>query len=324
MLLEIKTLPRKNPTGRGSFPRVCILQCDVCSERYERPYGRSQLEATIHRCSQKCVYGSRVTDGVGGHGAEVFETQCMTCLKPMKLRKVGNVRKWGKTCSRKCYGEYRSQHPELCSVSQLSSEESREKARLTRNSRLITGEIVHPMQGKHHSDETRELMRQRKAENSLIGAKNGMFGRKHSEETRAKMSEKKAAAILEGKFHPYGTRNAKGTYVSIKTGRSHYFKSGWEEAVMKWLDAEVLVTTWDYESVRIPYVYDNHKRWYVPDFTVVFWGDEMEMWEVKPKEFVNSQKNIAKELAARAWCQENDVSSYHVLTGDDLRIRGII
>lgn len=92
---------------------------------------------------------------------------------------------------------------------------------------------------------------------------------------------------------------------------------------MKHLDARDDVASWDYESFRISYVYDNHKRWYVPDFTVKFIDGRSEVWEIKPKEFILSERNVLKTKAAEDWCSENE-SKYVIMTGDDLRSNGII
>lgn len=196
-------------------------------------------------------------------------------------------------CNMKCLGEHRKTHP-TNDASQMHTPEARAKHK--------------------RSQELRDRS----------GSKNGMFGRKHSIESCDKMSETRTAMMLAGVYPTFGTRTKKGTYVSTKTGRSHFFRSGWEEAVMKYLDACDVVATWNYECVRIPYYYNNNKRWYVPDFIVTFWGGEADMWEVKPKKFVSTQKNELKESAAREWCKQNDISTYRVLTGDDLKAMGIL
>jgi hypothetical protein len=102
------------------------------------------------------------------------------------------------------------------------------------------------------------------------------------------------------------------------------FKSGWEESMMKWLDDNLEITTWNYECVRIPFVYDCHKRWYVPDFIITFADDHREMWEVKPKFHRNAEQVLLKTEAAQIWCSQNDISCYRILTGDDLRSLSVI
>ena len=46
-----------------------------------------------------------------------------------------------------------------------------------------------------------------------------------------------------------------------------------------------------------------------------------ELWEIKPKEFIESIKNKLKTEAAQQWCALNVIE---ILTGDFLRQRGII
>ena len=81
---------------------------------------------------------------------------------------------------------------------------------------------------------------------------------------------------------------------------------------------------WDYECVRIPYWYNENKRWYVPDFMVTFLDGHKEMWEIKPKEYVATHKNNAKCAASFSWCRDNIITSYRVLTGDELQTMQVI
>ena len=93
---------------------------------------------------------------------------------------------------------------------------------------------------------------------------------------------------------------------------------------MKHLDSCDVVTTWDYECVRIPYTYNDNKRWYVPDFIVTFWGGESEMWEVKPKEFHLTERVIRTSEAGKKYCAENDIISYILIDKDALIQRGVL
>ena len=88
---------------------------------------------------------------------------------------------------------------------------------------------------------------------------------------------------------------------------------------MEWFDMAPLVETWDYECVRIPYVYNEHKRWYVPDFLVTYTDGHREVWEVKPEEFIRSEKNVLKTEAGHAWCAENGVACYRTITGHTMQ-----
>lgn len=204
----------------------------------------------------------------------------------------------------------------------MHTPESISKAKQTMSVKMSQLGYVHPRTGKRHTDEARQKMRD--SHPDMTGSKNGMFGRKHKDSSRDAMSDKHTMLLLAGKKRPYGGNSKKGEFESTKTTRKHFYRSSWELSLMRWLDTSKDVSTWDYECVRIPYVYNDNKRWYVPDFMVTFVDGRRELWEVKPKEFVGNKKNVMKELAAKTWCTENDVSAHRVLTGDDLRAMCII
>lgn len=254
----------------------------------------------------------------------VYILECEACGKRNEGCKVRYERSKMHFCDNKCRGKYKHDHPETWkkAIEALNSKESHAKAKATIQERAARGEWRHWL-GKHHTEETRKHLSEVSKGDKRAGKNNGMFGRKHSEETRAKMSEKKAIAILEGRFNPYGTRNKRGTYVSTKTGREHRFKSGWEEAVMKYLDSEATVLDWNYECVRIPYMYDNHKRWYVPDFVFTRTDGVKEMWEVKPSQFALTERVMNTSAAGRAYCIANDME-YVLATEHTLKMLGII
>lgn len=232
--------------------------------------------------------------------------------------------KWGHFCSRKCYGAFRSAHPELyaSNTALMHTPEVAVKISERVQERMAQPGYVHPWVGRHHTEETKERLSANHAD--VSGPKNGMWGRQQPESTRAKMSDAVTQRIIEGRFKPYGTRNVKGYHTSLRDRKERFFRSSWEHAVMVHLDAALDVVSWDYECVRIPYYYDDNKRWYVPDFLVTFTDERRELWEVKPKEFVDTEKNRLKTSAAQRWCRDNAISVYLILTGDLLRERGII
>lgn len=327
MLIEIRNGVRTNPTGRGMIPRIMRLKCDVCDVEYERPYSKIYIEEKINRCSHKCALASRPDRGVGTHGAKVVDVSCSTCKASWQVVENVSKRKWGHFCDRKCYAEFRSANSHLFtkSTSLLHTTEAKAKAKEVRKHNTTLPGYVHHRIGKTHTDETKELISEHhKTTGCLSGAKNGMFGRKHTEETRVLMSDAKAKAILEGTFKSNSTHTKQGMYASSKSGKTFRYRSGWELAVMKYLDESEHVKTWDYESIKIAFMYKEHKRWYIPDFFVTFIDEHNELWEVKPKEYVNAKKNTAKASAARTWCLENNVIEFRFLTGDHLREMKII
>lgn len=175
-----------------------------------------------------------------------------------------------------------------------------------------------------HTPESREKIRQARLSGDLSGSKNGMFGRKHTDVSKDKMSETRSQMVLDGRYPTYGRRHKKGYYSSVKTNREAFYRSGWELAMMKHLDADVLVETWEFETVRIQYSYNDHKRWYVPDFIVNYVDGTRWMFEIKPKEFVDTEKNRLKENAAIRHCEEQGFAGYCTLTGDELRAMKVI
>lgn len=237
-----------------------------------------------------------------------------------------DAHKWGHFCTRKCYGNFRSAHPELYAENTEKMHFQGVGDKISVSLLLATHApgYVHSQMGLKRSEATRALQRQRKAENPLVGEKNGMWGRNHKETSKEAMSDKHTMLLVTGQQRPYGGNSKKGMYTSTKTGRDHFYKSGWECALMQWLDINQDVAMWDYECVRIPYYYNGNKRWYVPDFVVTFQAGHREMWEVKPKEFIGSEKNVLKEEAGTSWCNQNGLTAYRLMTGDELRSMSVI
>jgi len=326
MLLEVKNGVRTNSTGRGQIPRTLSLKCDVCEINFERPYMKCLIEASIHRCSQKCVYGFRLSDGIGGRGAveTVRNKPCAFCGSQVIKRdyqKAKNI-----FCNVRCQAGWKKLHPEeyAANTAKMHTPEVVAKISVVALERMNQPGYVHPWQGKHHSIESKEAMSKTCKENrSHDGEKNGMFGQHHSKKAREAMSKAVSQRILDGNFRPYGTRNKKGWFTSTKTEREHFFRSSWEEAVMKYLDLSEIIQTWDYECVRIPYDYDDHKRWYVPDFVIMYADNRQEMWEVKPEQFLQTERVLRTSEAGRAYCQEHNMN-YLLVTRQVMKEFGII
>lgn len=327
MFVEIKILPRKNEgtsKSSGNPPRALVLKCDGCGSLFEKKWLKETHEAKRHYCNIQCHYSNR--GGIGGYGAEILQLACLSCSKTIKVRKIGNERKWGKTCSKKCYGAYRAAHPELYekNTSAMHTEESWKKI-----SDYVQEKMSQPgwephFRGKHHSEESKEKLREAKKLNPPTGEKNGMFGRSHTKEAREKMSESNSLGIISGSRKTYGKNgHVRGEY-ETKTKKIHHYRSSWELATMEHLDVNPNVSSWDYECIRIPYYYENNKRWYVPDFLIEFSDGRKEIWEIKPKELIDTTANKLKTEAALKFCPENGINDYYVLTRDELESRGIL
>ena len=107
-----------------------------------------------------------------------------------------------------------------------------------------------------------------------------------------------------GKMEAKAPKFRKGWYVSNKTGKAHFYRSGWEEKVYEMLDMMPNVSGFDAEPFSIPYFYDGEMRKYVPDLVVLFTDGHKELWEVKPSSQTSLEMNECKWGAAESFCQD--------------------
>ena len=244
--------------------------------------------------------------------SKMYLFECDTCEKVFRAPASRNRGRQTQFCDTTCYGKYRAAHPEMWakSIEAMNAPgEHRTRAIKKRQAKWDSGELQHPWVGKKHSNESIQKMKE-SHKGIASGEKNGMFGKTHSEDTRQKMSDAKTQLILDGKLIVYGTRNKKGWYESTKTKNRYFYRSGWERALMNYLDNEPSVKSWEYEKIRIPYFYEmeQKQRWYVPDFLITRVSGERLLLEVKPKQFVDSSKTVAKTFAGHQWCQNNNAT----------------
>lgn len=124
------------------------------------------------------------------------------------------------------------------------------------------------------------------------GERNGMFGKKHSYEYKIKQSKRIKDLILSGKFTP-NSNNRNTHWDSFYKNKK--YRSSWE-SLYQYFDDDA-----EYETLRIPYKFDNKDYIYIIDFvnhktkTVI---------EVKPRELVSDKKTQAKISAAKEWCNK--------------------
>ncbi len=121
-------------------------------------------------------------------------------------------------------------------------------------------------------------------------------------------------------------RYKRGIHVSTKTGASCKYRSGWELAYLKHLDDNVMVKTFGYESVKIPYISNVRSgklRNYLPDFLVEYVDGTSQLVEIKPKRKV-AHVTVQKKLkAAQEWCNAHSVSLV-VITEVELKAMGLL
>lgn len=139
--------------------------------------------------------------------------------------------------------------------------------------------------------------------NANRGEKNGMFGKKHSIEYKQEQSQRIKELILIGKFTP-NSNNRNTHWDTFYQGKK--YRSSWE-ALYQYFDNEA-----EYETLRIPYRFDNKDFVYIIDFvnhktkTVI---------EVKPKALLEDKKTKAKLSAAKKWCDDN---GYNFVVADEV------
>ena len=130
---------------------------------------------------------------------------------------------------------------------------------------------------------------------------------------------------------PYTVKNV-AKYVGKGTPR---YRSGWENAFMRFLDNNDHVVNWASESLSIPYrnPVTGKQSMYVPDFLITYRNKNnqliAELVEIKPKKqsVIESKMsardgaivatNYAKWDAATKWARRNGLT-FRVITEDDM------
>jgi len=103
------------------------------------------------------------------------------------------------------------------------------------------------------------------------------------------------------------SRYITGIYKSVKCLNEIRYRSSWEFYVCKFLDEQLDVISYEYESIKIPYI-SNIKtkriRNYIPDFVVNYIDGSKKIIEVKRKTAINNDIVVKKAEAARKWCED--------------------
>lgn len=123
------------------------------------------------------------------------------------------------------------------------------------------------------------------------------------------------------KAHRKGQRR-KGDYsfkgeVKTRKGGTCGYRSLYEKKVMRLLDSNTRVRTFEYEAIGIPYTYRAMTRLTIPDFLLVMLDGAVKIVEVKAKRFMNSKKELAKQAACREFCLKRGWT-YEVWTEDEI------
>lgn len=118
----------------------------------------------------------------------------------------------------------------------------------------------------------------------------GETARKKSAEYNSKLMRQR---IMTGEFTP-NSNNRNTHWDCFYRGKK--YRSSWE-ALYQYFDNEA-----EYETLRIPYRFDNKDCIYIIDFVNHYTKTVV---EVKPKELLGNKKTQAKISAAKSWCSDN-------------------
>ena len=90
---------------------------------------------------------------------------------------------------------------------------------------------------------------------------------------------------------------------------------------MRFLDEHPHVLTWNSESIRIPYEFEDKPRIYIPDFTVTYLRSDRSITtrliEIKPFYQCRTRINQVKWKSAREYAKHHSIE-FQVLTEKDL------
>ena len=93
-----------------------------------------------------------------------------------------------------------------------------------------------------------------------------------------------------------------GFHYSTKMQRNMHYRSSWEESVYMCLDLLPEVISYRVEPFAILYALRGSTYNYIPDLLVEKSGGITEVWEIKPASQTEAEVNIAKWVAAKAYC----------------------
>lgn len=119
---------------------------------------------------------------------------------------------------------------------------------------------------------------------------------------------KRSSANLKRLWENHGSKmgSIKGYHESDKVGIVPY-RSQYELRAYKILDKRVEVKSYEVETISISYFYKSKIRKYYPDILVTYLNDLKEVIEIKSENFISSEKNIYKYLAAIDYCNSKDM-----------------
>lgn len=97
----------------------------------------------------------------------------------------------------------------------------------------------------------------------------------------------------------------KNTFFSKKTNKKIELRSLLERRFAHILEESNNVISYQYETITIPYIYEEKLRKYTPDFVTVYSDRTIMVTEVKPKFFIGTEEVTVKKDAAVSFLKKH-------------------
>jgi len=109
----------------------------------------------------------------------------------------------------------------------------------------------------------------------------------------------------------------KGYFFSTKLNDNIPYRSSYELAYLKQLESDPLVSSYEYEPVRISYFFEGQKHTTIPDFLVHYTDGHTELVEVKANWCLNNLDVQARLEAMKKYAEDHDWT-FRLVTKDAL------
>lgn len=139
-----------------------------------------------------------------------------------------------------------------------------------------------------------------------------------TKEYRQRKSEWMTARMLAGQ---HGRSYCKsGHFYSNKNRCRFFYRSGMELDAYAILEADRSVISYDVECLKIPYVFKDVKKYYIPDIKVIYKDGTKALIEVKPTYKFKIEFEVAKLVVLKNYCKANGLLC-HVWTEKDIYVK---
>ncbi|WP_059172003.1 TnsA endonuclease N-terminal domain-containing protein [Bacillus sp. FJAT-27445] len=112
--------------------------------------------------------------------------------------------------------------------------------------------------------------------------------------------------------------STRGKHRSTKMFRMIPWESTLERDFIKVLDFDPSIVYYEFQPIRIDYIYQGKQRKYYPDFLVRKTDHKEYIYEVKDSSKIEDENTVLKTQVGIKYCQENNLS-YAVVTEKDIR-----